>query len=126
MIIFGRDIPRGQLAIFGAILVIILLLVLGFIVGSKPPAEQRTTLEFWGLYDDGYSVWQSFFDAYRREGNSNIFINYTQMNPDTYERDFIEALASGKAPDIIMFHSSWLAKPGDKNPPPSQAPTTLK
>ncbi|MDO8676209.1 MAG: extracellular solute-binding protein [Candidatus Azambacteria bacterium] len=126
MIIFGREISRGQLTIFGAVFIIVVLLILGFIFGSKPPAQQRTTLEFWGLYDDGYSVWQSFFDAYRKDGNSNIFINYTKMNPDTYEQDLIEALASGKAPDIIMFHSSWLAKHGNKISPLPDNLMTLK
>ncbi len=126
MIIFGREIPRRQIIIFGVILVIILLLILGFSLGSKPPAAPGGTLEFWGLYDDGYSTWQPFFDAYRKEGNPNIFINYTKMNPDTYEHDLIEALASGKAPDIIMFHSSWLPKHGSKISPLPATLMTLK
>ena len=112
--------------IFGVVFIIVLLLILGFIIGSRPPAQQQTTLEFWGLYDDGYSIWQPFFDAYRREGNTNIFINYTKMNPDTYEQGLIEALASGKAPDIIMFHSSWLPKHGNKISPLPEALMTLK
>ena len=125
MNIGNYQITKGQIMIFGVILVIILLLVLGFFLGSKSPAQQRTTLEFWGLYDD-VSTWRPFFDAYRREGNPNIFINYTKMNPDTYERDLIEALASGKAPDIIMFHSFWLAKHGNKISPLPEALMTIK
>lgn len=119
------QITRGTMVIVGAIVVIVSLLILGFFLGSKPPAGQRTALEFWGLYDD-VSIWRPFFDAYRKEGHSNIFINYTQMNPDTYERDLIDALASGKAPDIIMFHSSWLPKHGNKSLPLPKALMTLK
>jgi len=116
MIIFGREIPRNQLVIIGAIVVIVLLLglvFLGFI--GRPAAPQRATLEFWGLYDDS-AVWQPIFDQYRKQ-NPQFFFNYVEMNPDTYEKDLIEALASGKRPDIIMFHSSWLPKHGNKISP---------
>ncbi|MBI2635490.1 MAG: extracellular solute-binding protein [Parcubacteria group bacterium] len=126
MNIGNYQITRGQIVIFGAVFIIVILLILGFIVGSKPPAQQVVNLEFWGLYDDGYSIWQPFFDAYRREGSANVFINYTKMNPDTYERDLIEALASGKAPDIIAFHSSWLPKHGNKVSPVPETLMTLR
>lgn len=63
-------------------------------------------LEIWGVNDDA--------DAY-----SDIFKNYTKMNPrvkqieyrkfssDTYKKELLEALASGKGPDIFMINSTW-------------------
>lgn len=113
---------------FGAIIVIILLLAsvfLGILPGSRPTNPPRTTLEFWGLYDD-LAVWQPVFDAYKKNNNSNISFNYVRMNPDTYEQDLIEALASGKTPDIIMFHSSWLPKHGNKIFPLPETLMTLR
>ncbi|KKS44063.1 MAG: Extracellular solute-binding protein family 1 [Candidatus Azambacteria bacterium GW2011_GWA2_42_9] len=104
-----------MLIMAGAIIVIILLLAsvfLGILPGSRPGQGAKTELEFWGLFD-GLDVWRPIFDAYQKD-NPNISFNYVQMNSDTYERDFIEALASGKRPDIIMFHSSWLPKHGNK------------
>ena len=129
MIIFGREIiiTRGQIIIVGAIVVIILLLAsvfLGILPGSRPINPNPVTLEFWGLYDD-LKIWQPLFDAFRKD-NSNVSFNYTQMNPDTYEKDLVEALASGKAPDIIMFHSSWLPKHGNKISPLPQTLMTLR
>lgn len=109
------QITRGMLIMIGAIIVIILLLAsvfLGILPGSRPGQEARAELEFWGLFD-GIDIWRPIFDAYKKD-NPNITFNYVQMNPATYERDFIEALASGKTPDIIMIHSSWLPKHGNK------------
>lgn len=117
------QITRGMLIMIGAIIAIIFLLAsvfLGLLPGSRPEGQERITLEFWGLYDD-LSDWQPVFNAFKKE-NSNISFKYIQMNPETYERALLEALASGKAPDIVMFHSSWLPKHGNKV---SSLPPTL-
>src|SRR3989344_3995824 len=115
MQIGNYQITRVQIIMAGAGVVIILLLAsvfLGVLPGSRPARPMRATLEFWGLFDS-LSVWQPVFEAYRKN-NDNVFFNYIQMNPGTYEQDLIEALASGKGPDIIMFRSSWLARHGNK------------
>jgi len=112
------QITRGTLIIIGAIVVIVLLLAsvfLGILPGSRPAKPAQVTLEFWGLFDD-LAAWRPIFEAYQKD-NSNVYFKYTKMNSDTYEQDLIEALASGKTPDIIMFHSSWLAKHGNKISP---------
>lgn len=121
------QITRGTLIIIGAIIVIVLLLAsvfFGFLPGSRPAGPEPVALEFWGLYDD-LSVWQTIFNDFKKE-NSSISINYIQMNPETYEKALLEALASGKAPDIIMFHSSWLPKHGNKVSPLPQTMMSLR
>ena len=110
-----------------AIVVIILLLAsvfFGILPGSRQSKPSQVTLEFWGLFDDS-AIWQPIFDAYKKNNNTVAF-NYVQMNPDTYEQDLIEALASGKTPDIIMFRSSWLAKHGNKISSLPETMVTLK
>ena len=110
-----------------AIVVIILLLAsvfFGILPGSRQSKPSQVTLEFWGLFDDS-AIWQPIFDAYKKNNNTVAF-NYVQMNPDTYEQDLIEALASGKTPDIIMFRSSWLAKHGNKISSLPEAMMTLR
>jgi len=127
MIIFNHQITRGQIIMVSAVVVIILLLAsvfFGILPGSQQTKPQRATLEFWGLFDN-LAVWQPIFDAYRKN-NNNVYFNYTQMNPDTYEQDLVEALASGKTPDIIMFRSSWLAKHGNKISPLPETIMTLR
>ncbi len=125
--IFHEEISNVTLIIIGAVVVIILLvslILLGLLPGSRPSPEEQATLEFWGLFDNA-SVWQPLFDEYRKT-HSSIFFNYTKMEPDTYEQKLIEALASGKSPDIIMFHSSWLPKHGNKISPLPETVMTLK
>lgn len=129
MIIFGREviITKGQIIIFGAIIIIVLLLAsvfLGILPGSRPTKPASANLEIWGLFDD-LSKWQPIFNEYKKT-NPEISFNYVQKNPDDYEKDFIEALASGKSPDIIMFHSSWLPKHGNKIYPMPQTLMTLR
>ena len=125
MIIRNYQITRTQLIIFGAIAVIIIILGLVFFgVIGRAPAPQRATLEFWGVYDDS-SAWRAITDEYRKT-HPEIFVNYTEINPDTYEKDLLEALASGNAPDIIMFHSSWLPKHGNKVVPIPQTLMTIR
>jgi len=127
MQVFNFQITRGTLIIIGAIVIIILLIgsiFLGILPGSRQTKPQRATLEFWGLFDNS-AIWQPIFDAYKKN-NSNVYFNYVQKNPDTYEQDLIEALASGKTPDIIMFRSSWLAKHGNKISPLPETVMTLR
>lgn len=121
------QITKGMLIMVGAIVVIILLLAsvfFGFLPGSRPTGQKPVILEFWGLYDDLW-IWQTIFNDFKRE-NPNVSFNYIQMNPETYEKALLEALASGKAPDIIMFHSSWLAKHGNKVLPLPQTIMSLR
>ncbi len=127
MQIGGNQITRGTLIMIGAVVVIILLLFsvfLGIIPGARPGATKRVTLEFWGLYDDR-QAWQPVFDAYKKT-NGSVSFDYVQKDPATYEQDLINALASGKAPDIIMFRSSWLPKHGNKISPLPESLMSLR
>ena len=122
-----HQITKGQMIIVGVIVIIVLLLgsvFLGILPGSRPIKSPRVTLEFWGLFDS-VATWQPVFDAYKKN-NGNISFNYVQMNPNTYEQDLVEALASGKTPDIIMFRSSWLPKHGNKISPLPETLMTLR
>ncbi|MDO8443448.1 MAG: extracellular solute-binding protein [Candidatus Azambacteria bacterium] len=127
MRIFNKEISNAALVMMGAVVVIILLIssiFLGILPGSKPQKAGQATLEFWGLFDSA-SVWQPLFDEYRKT-HSNTFFKYTQMEPAAYEQKLIEALASGKSPDIIMFRSSWLPKHGNKISPLPETMMTLR
>lgn len=126
MRIFNIELTKEQTWFIVAVLVIVVflaLVLLGVIPGLRGKGAGTATLEFWGIYDDS-ATWQSFFNAFNKE-HRGITLKYTQMNPATYEKDLIDALAAGRGPDILMFHNTWLPKHGNKiYPLPAELMTT--
>lgn len=43
------------------------------------------------------------------EQNKQFTFSYVQKNPETFENDFVKALADGQAPDIVMLREDMLA-----------------
>ncbi|MFZ2188526.1 MAG: extracellular solute-binding protein [Candidatus Moraniibacteriota bacterium] len=98
---------KNKFRIFSAsFLVVSIFLFSG--CGCKPTVQRyKVDLEVWGALDDS--------DAY-----SEIFKNYRELNPnigeiiykkqriETYEKDLVDALASGKGPDVFLIHNTWL------------------
>src|SRR3989338_4038097 len=119
---------RPQLIILGsvgAILAFILLLATGLIPGLRERREKppEITLTIWGAENESF-LFENFtgYEALRE----NAAVNYEELNPATYEKEVIDALATGKGPDIIMFHSSWLPKHFNKIVPLKEDQLTLK
>lgn len=119
------NIPRTRLILFGVIggvVLLILLVLFGVLPGLRggngvPPVGTDVTLEVWGVFDDEDVLVDSFDRA-----AAGATIEYRRLDEATYEEDLIAAFASGKAPDVFMFHNSWLPKFVDKIVP---APETL-
>ncbi len=97
------------------IVVLIIVLALGLKGGEKP---SPATLEFWSVYDDR-GAYSDLISAYQKE-NKHITINYHKKSFVDYERDLINALATGKGPDIFSIHNTWLPKYKDKTKPMPQ------
>jgi len=109
---------RNQIIII-ALGVFIVVLFLGIIVFfRRTPANsglRSGNLTIWGVFDDA-AVFRSVIEKYNQV-QPNVKINYVQKNPLTYEQDVVNALATPNAPDIIMFHNTWLPKHADKIQP---------
>ena len=41
-------------------------------------------------------------------------VTYTQMNPNTFIPELIEAIAANRGPDLVVFPAAYLVKHGDK------------
>jgi len=80
--------------------------------GCKSEPELKADLEFWSVFDDS-SVYKKLISDFQKQ-HSNIKIKYQKKSIDTYEKDLIDALASGKGPDIFSIHNTWLPKHKDK------------
>ncbi len=129
------SLTRNQIIIIGIAGIIVLffiLLFLGVIPGLKKPgtdsfgpsgAGYQNELNFWGVSEaDDSNAIQLIINEYSLV-DKNTRINYRRFdNIDVYEKTLLNSLATGQAPDIFMFHSSWLPKHYDKVMP---VPETL-
>lgn len=102
----------GALLIVGIIAVLIIVSSGGKQGGGvQPVLAPGGTLTMWGVFDDAKTFETAFAAAGARTG---ITINYVKIDPAVYESSLINALAAGRAPDIFMFHNTWLPKHYDK------------
>jgi ABC-type glycerol-3-phosphate transport system substrate-binding protein len=118
------------IGIAGIIVLFFILVFLGLIPGLKKPGSngfleigggQQIDLYFWGVSEaNPNNAINALINEYSKT-NPNIRINYQQFDDaNSYEKALLNALAAFRAPDIIMFHNSWLAKHYDKVSPLSE------
>lgn len=85
----------------------------GFKTQEEPYA---VSLEMWGVFDDT-DAFQEAIGEYLRTNPHVRNIEYRKMSVDTYEKDLLEALATGNGPDIFLIRNSWLPAYVDKVAP---------
>lgn len=108
---------RPQLLIFGVIAVVVLI-ALGLLTGILPGLRQTGsqsqpfTLEIWGTGDPS-ELWQEIANTYR-ESQPGATITYQAKDPERYETELVNALASGTGPDIFFLPDEWIEKHRDK------------
>jgi len=123
------NLTRNQIIIIGIAGLIVLffvLLLLGVIPGLKKQGGggfglstgSQNELNFWGVSEaDDSNAIQLIIEEYSLI-DKNTRINYRRFDDtDVYEKTLLNALATGQAPDIFMFHNSWLPKHYDKVTP---------
>lgn len=107
---------RNQI-IFSAIGIGVALILAFVVVGILPGIRRTsdvTTLTMWGVDDP--KVWASIIADFRKE-RPDLDVTYKRIEESKYERELIDAMALGKAPDIFMFENNWLLKHGEKLTP---------
>lgn len=91
--------------------------------GTSTPASvgYSVSLEVWGVLDDS-DAYGNIFGDYRKLNPNVKSITYRKLPIETYRADLINALASGKGPDIFMIRNPWRSAFEDKTAP---APNNL-
>lgn len=136
------NLSRNQIIIIGGVGLIILffiLLFLGIIPGLKKSntggdfgsmsvgGGNETVVNFWGIADndDDAKAVRAIIEEYQKI-NKSVRIDFTPFdNAEAYEKTLLNALATGKAPDIFAFHNTWLTKHYDKTIPISETILSL-
>lgn len=108
---------KTQFIIIAAVGLIVLVFLLG-VMGVIPLFKQgnqngpiETTISFWGIDDPIF--FRDIIDSYTST-HTGLKIAYRQFKEEDFENAILNAMATGKGPDILMFHRSWVAKHGDK------------
>ena len=79
---------------------------------SQIASENKIQISIWGTVDkDSFS---GFVDKFVKDTGSGINYNYVQKNPDTLDGDIIEAVATGKTPDVVLFPQELIKRYLDK------------
>lgn len=75
-------------------------------------------LEVWGVFDDS-DVYEKIFSEFRKHNSSVKEIRYKKISANAFEfeKTLFDEIASGRGPDVLMFHNSWLTKHKDKLAP---------
>ncbi len=76
--------------------------------GCKDDPLKSVELEFWGVYDDS-DIWRSLISDFNKE-HPKTKITYYKKTYASYEKDLLEAMATGRGPDIFMLHNTWLPR----------------
>jgi len=108
--------PRTfQIVVTGIFAVLLVLGFLGF-SGKLPLPMSKKDINYgevtlWGTIP--FNVMQALIAD--NIGNQGIVtIKYVEKSPATFDRDFVEALATGKGPDIILLSQDSISKNLDK------------
>jgi len=108
--------------IAGGIVALLILLVLFGILPGRRESSDEIELIVWGV--DEPRVWRDIIGRF--EGtHPGINVRYQAFSEGSYEEDFVNALARGENPDVLMFENNWLLKHGDKVVPAPTEKITL-
>ncbi|MGE5298191.1 MAG: extracellular solute-binding protein [Acidobacteriaceae bacterium] len=116
-----------KVLIIGGILVFVVLMVILVLskggTGTKPKPAQAE-LVWWKTFEDPSNLDQIATDF--GAANKGITVRIVKKDPANYEKELVDALASGKGPDIFTIHNDWVLRHSDKISPMPDALMTVR
>src|SRR6187431_2409837 len=100
-----------KVLIIGAIGLFLFLIVIGAMLSSSGTPKKSTEqieLVWWKPFETTPQT-QPLIDAYTAL-NKNVRIRFVTKDITSYEQELVDAIASGKGPDIFSIHNDWLPK----------------
>lgn len=102
-----------QYVVMGAF---IFFLIIGAILfatyKSKDGSNTNISITVWGTLPA--DLFQPFYSQYFNENELKYMINYVEKGEDTFDRDLVEALASGSGPDAIILPQDLILRYANK------------
>lgn len=100
------------LGVFGVALVIAVLIFSGFIPTKGDRSDLRGTVTIWGTLEQELIF--TPLEELNRENDRKFIIEYIEIRRETFDRDLVEALASGTGPDMILLPQDLILRHKDK------------
>lgn len=97
------------LSVFG---VFIIVAVVIFALTGTNSSTQEQTIVIWGSLSA--QTFNSFTEKYYSSGNAPLKVVYTEIPASNFENTVIEAIASGRGPDVALLSQDMIVKMQDK------------
>ncbi|MFA5961499.1 MAG: extracellular solute-binding protein [Parcubacteria group bacterium] len=98
---------KNKIRAFSALLAVVSVLFVSGCGCAPVVKKYKVNLEVWGVVDDS-DAYVEIFKNYH-DINPNVgTITYKKQRIETYQQDLLDALASGKGPDIFLIQNNWL------------------
>ncbi len=101
---------------------IILMVVFGFFIflgiivfstyKSSSSVKNNVSISVWGTVDA--TAFNSFLDKFKQDKGLQFRLDYTQKSPSTIDSELVEAIATGKSPDVILVSQELIKRYLDK------------
>lgn len=109
----ASNFPLKKIAIIAAgVLIFFIVLVIAFMLVTRPSKNGPVTLHYWGLWEES-PTFKQVIDTYQQK-HPNVKIVYEKQDiksrPEGYVNFLISRIRSGTGPDIFRFHNSWLTQ----------------
>ena len=79
---------------------------------SSNTASNQPTINIWGTVDQ--TIFDNFISKYNQDNGAELKLAYTEHDISTIDNDLIEAIATGKGPDVILIPQELMDRYSDK------------
>lgn len=107
-----KGMSKFQLILTGIFAAFIIIGVLVFSFGQSSQTNTTARATVWGTMPT--SLFNSFMDESGLAADRTVHITYVEKRKETFDQEFIEALASGSGPDVFFLPQDTILKHQDK------------
>jgi multiple sugar transport system substrate-binding protein len=118
-------------SVFQTVLVVVFIVMAvgGAIYFANPPKDDDAltpggitgTVTIWGTYP-ATSGLSELWDNFKKSTNGAVSVEYVAFDPRTFDREIVEALASGRGPDVLLLPDDLVLRHSDKILPMGYTP----
>jgi len=98
------------LGIFAAFIIVGVVLFAAFRGSSS--GKEKEPVVVWGTLSQ--PVFTDFFKSSSLANDDSVDVQYTEVRPENFDEQFVEALASGKGPDLFFLREDSIVRHRDK------------